>query len=143
MTTLNAFLLERTMKHIENDPACWDQRTLGVTTDDGRVIADFPGWAVMLHEPDLRPPLGYRDPSGWGWVPRDQWLVHGVWAPAYAGRVLGVEVGQRRVFFHHDWGLSALRVGVDVLVDTDGQVKPARLLARMREAGAGEGPPTA
>lgn len=129
--TLNAILLDQTMHHIAEvlPQGAWDQATLGVTTDAGDIIADFPGWAVMLAEPGQRPPRGYQDSDG-TWVPRDSWILHGIWAPAYAARILGLTVEQRTVFFHSRWGLEALQAGVNALVRSDGGIG-AELLQRI------------
>jgi len=134
MTALNHLLLERTMARIESNPSCWDQTTLGVTTADGRIIADYPGWTVMTVLPLQQPPRGYRDTDG-TWVPEAHWLVRGIWAPAYAAKVLGLGVLQREVFFHSRWRtLAALRAGVDALAATDGLINPHRLETTMRDA---------
>lgn len=132
MPTLNPALLDKTMSHIENNPDCWDQRSLGVTLGDGRIIADFAGWTVVLAEPAQRPPFGSHD--GDCWVPESHWLVHGIWAPAYASQLLGVDVLQGDVFFHSRWGLAALRVGVDALIASEGLIEPQHLQVSMQDA---------
>jgi hypothetical protein len=133
MTTLNPYLLERTMALIKREPHCWDQNTLGVTTARGQVIADFPGWVVMTAEPTQQPPYGYRDTDG-VWVPETHWLVHGIWAPSYAAKLLGIGVLQRKVFFHNRWRrLASLRAGVDALITSAGDINPHRLETTMRD----------
>lgn len=111
---VNAELLRRTLQHIETHPDDWDQASLGCSRPDGSAVADFAGWAVMLADPQARPPAGHRDYRG-DWRADEAWVIQGVWAQAHACQLLGLSVTQRQVFFRHDWDLIALRRGVEAL----------------------------
>lgn len=130
---LNTPLLSNTMTWIETYPETYEPRVWGVRLPTRRVIADFGGWAVMLDNPERRPPEGV--PDGDDWKIEHHWTVDGEWMPTYAQRLLGVTLTQRWVLFHVGATVPGLRAVVDELVRSNGETEEPRLRALARAAG--------
>jgi hypothetical protein len=121
MTMLNIPLLQNTMAFIEADPDCYDGKVWGIS-GNSRIIADFAGWATMLQDPNQRPPRGRLDKGDGTWIHERHWTVKGIWMPAHASRILGLDFQQRAVLFDSRWGVRALRAGVNGLVRSNGGI---------------------
>lgn len=116
MSTLNAALLRRTMEHLERHPELHEPYSFD---------ADFAAWAIRLHDPTLRAPERVDD--GYGVRLAEHWVIDGMWAPAYAQRLLGLTDAQRWALFDHCTDAVSLRVMVDALLGSSGGVEGAEL----------------